>query len=310
MEMLNAIDERRYIDTWKLYEQHMQMEGFPRKSVVNRLLTGFAESLDVQWLEKAYGMVEQAFEESKQNLDHVIKSCISFAWLDQAHDLLDEMCLLGLELVLSYMPPSLKHTIESQVLQHDTQGALHLFKEMKEAKIPRGGNQEFDRLVKGCAGTGEAGLMAKLLGEIREGQKLDSEVHDWNNVIHFFYKKKLMQVAEKALAKMRSRVTKPWGEMKSLASSTSMKFDQELLGSLLYTFVRGEFFVRANEVVDTMEKGKMFTDKYKYWTLFLKYHKTLYKGKVPKIPDRIPTKEEGSSIDIQEVGWFTLRRFI
>ncbi|CAJ2651212.1 unnamed protein product [Trifolium pratense] len=66
------------------------------------------------------------------------------------------------------------------------------------------------------------------------------------------------------------------------ASSSSMKFDQELLDSVLYTFVRGGFSSRANEVVAMMEKGKMFIDKYKYRMLFLKYHKTLYKGKAPK----------------------------
>jgi hypothetical protein len=77
-------------------------------------------------------------------------------------------------------------------------------------------------------------------------------------------------------------VTELWAEMKGLASSSSMKFDQELLDSVLYTFVRGGFFIRANEVVAMMEKGKMFIDKYKYRMLFLKYHKTLYKGKAPK----------------------------
>uniref|UniRef100_A0A2P2QBR2 Pentatricopeptide repeat-containing protein n=1 Tax=Rhizophora mucronata TaxID=61149 RepID=A0A2P2QBR2_RHIMU len=136
---------------------------------------------------------------------------------------------------------------------------------------------------------------------------MDYGVHDWNNVIYFFCKKRLMQDAEKALKKMRSlghvpnvqtfhsmvtgyaatggkyvEVTELWGEMKSIASATSMKFDQEILDSILYIFVRGGFFVRANEVVGMMEKEKMFTDKYKYRTLFLKYHKTLYKGKAPR----------------------------
>lgn len=59
-------------------------------------------------------------------------------------------------------------------------------------------------LVKGCSEGGEAGLMTKLLREIEDGQTLDSGVHVWNNVIHFFCRKKLMQDAEKALKKMRS----------------------------------------------------------------------------------------------------------
>lgn len=75
-----------------------------------------------------------------------------------------------------------------------------------------------------------------------------------------------MQDAEKAFKKMRSlghapnaqtfhslvtgyaaiggkyvEVTELWGEMKSIAFSSGMKFDQELLDSVLYTFVRGGF---------------------------------------------------------------------
>ncbi|KAF9617126.1 hypothetical protein IFM89_034176 [Coptis chinensis] len=175
---------------------------------------------------------------------------------------------------------------------------------MKETKISKTCHEEFDMLVKGCAESGEAGMMAKLLQEIKEEQRADCGVHEWNNVIHFFCKKRLMQDAEKALKKMRAlgqtpnaqtftgyaaiggkyiEVTELWGEMKDLASSSSMKFDQELLDSVLYTFVRGGFFLRANEVVEKMEAGDMFIDKYKYRTIFLKYHKTLDKKKNPKV---------------------------
>lgn len=285
-------------------------------------------------------------------LAHVINSCISLGWLDQAHDLLDEMRLAGVRTGSSVYSSLLKAyckvnragevasllrdarkagiqldsscyeaLMQSRVLQKDTQGALHLFKEMKEAKIPRASHQGFEMLFKGCEEGGEAGLMAKLLQEIKEGQKIDSGVHDWNNVIHFFCKKRLMQDAEKALNKMRSlghapnaqtfhsmvtgyaavggkyvEVTELWGEMKSLASSTSMKFDQELLDSVLYTFVRGGFFFRANEVVEMMEKGNMFVDKYKYRTLFLKYHKTLYKGKTPKVQTEAQFKKREAGL--------------
>ncbi|GAB4841559.1 hypothetical protein Ancab_022273 [Ancistrocladus abbreviatus] len=68
MEIQNAIEKHSYDDAWRLFEQHMQMEGFPRKSVLNKLLTSYAESLDFQWLEKAHRLVEQAFEEGKQTL--------------------------------------------------------------------------------------------------------------------------------------------------------------------------------------------------------------------------------------------------
>ncbi|KAI4354778.1 hypothetical protein L6164_003617 [Bauhinia variegata] len=271
-------------------------------------------------------------------LVHVINSCISLGWLDEAHDLLDEMRLAGVKTGSSVYASLLKAycqankpaeatsllrdareagiqldlssyqaMIQSRVLQEDTQGALHLFKEMKEGKIPRVSKKYSDVQTETFPEKDEAGLMSKLLQEIKEGQRVDYGVHEWNNVIHFFCRKRLMQDAEKALKKMRSlghtpnaqtfhsmvtgyaaiggkylEVTELWGEMKALASSVSMKFDQELLDSVLYTFVRGGFFIRANEVVQMMEKGNMFIDKYKYRMLFLKYHKTLYKGKAPK----------------------------
>ncbi|KAF4375358.1 hypothetical protein F8388_024017 [Cannabis sativa] len=64
-----------------------------------------------------------------------------------------------------------------------------------------------------------------------------------------------MITAYAAIGGNYTEVTELWGEMKSLASATPMKFDQELLDSVLYTFVRGGFFSRANEVVEMMEKG-------------------------------------------------------
>lgn len=134
-----------------------------------------------------------------------------------------------------------------------------------------------------------------------------------------------MQDAEKALKKMRSlghapnaqtfhsmvtgyaavggkyvEVTELWGEMKALAATTSMNFDQELLDSVLYTFVRGGFFVRAIEVVDMMEKENMFIDKYKYRTLFLKYHKTLHKGKAPKFQTEAQLRKREAALSFKK----------
>ncbi|KAL5702230.1 hypothetical protein ACHQM5_027471 [Ranunculus cassubicifolius] len=283
---------------------------------------------------------------------HVISACISSGWLDQAHDLIDEMRFSGIKTGSSVYSDLLKAyckekrtveissllrdarkagiqldascyetLIQSRVLENDTQGALNLFKEMKETKISKTSYNEFDMLVKRCADSGEAGLMAKLLEEIKEGQREDCGVHEWNNVIHFFSKKRLMQDAEKALKKMLAlghtpnaqtyhsmvtgyaavggkyiEVTELWGEMKALASSSSMKFDQELLDSVLYTFVRGGFFLRANEVVEMMEAGHMFIDKYKYRTIFLKYHKTMYKKKNPKVQTEAQFKRREAAL--------------
>ncbi|KAK4380889.1 Pentatricopeptide repeat-containing protein, mitochondrial [Sesamum angolense] len=67
-ELETAINEQRLNDAWDLHEQHLRMEGFARKSIVNKLIVGLAESSDVQWVEKAYGLVEKALGEHKQTL--------------------------------------------------------------------------------------------------------------------------------------------------------------------------------------------------------------------------------------------------
>ncbi|KAG4982953.1 hypothetical protein JHK87_027702 [Glycine soja] len=94
--------------------------------------------------------------------------------------------------------------LEGMVFQQDTQGALQLFKGRKEARIPEVTQQNFGIMAKSGAETDEAGLVTKLLQEMKEWQRVECGVHDWNNVIHFFCKKRLMQDAEKALKNMRS----------------------------------------------------------------------------------------------------------
>ncbi|XP_021764386.1 pentatricopeptide repeat-containing protein At1g03100, mitochondrial-like [Chenopodium quinoa] len=336
----------------------------PTEKTYVKLAKAFLDAGKIKDLAEFLIKVEKEDSLSSVNdspLADVINSCISLGWLDQAHDLLDEVRFAGIKTSSSVYSSLLKAyckekmlkevtsllrevrtagiqldascyeaLMQAKVLQRDTQGALNLFKEMKEAKVPRASHKEYEVLSGSCAKSGEAGFMAKLLQEIKEGETVDCGVHDWNNVIHFFCKKRLMQDAEKALKKMRSlghtpnaqtfhsmvtgyaaiggkyiEVAELWGEMKSLATATPMKFDQELLDSVLYTFVRGGFFYRANEVVEMMEKGNMFIDKYRYRTLFLKYHKTLYKGKAPNYQTEAQSKKREAALAFKKwVGLF------
>uniref|UniRef100_A0A1D1ZEY5 Pentatricopeptide repeat-containing protein At1g03100, mitochondrial n=1 Tax=Anthurium amnicola TaxID=1678845 RepID=A0A1D1ZEY5_9ARAE len=327
----------------------------PSEKIYAKLVKAFLEADKVSelaaFLIKANSEVYPASSENSIVVQ-VINACIGLGLLEQAHDILDEMRFHGIRvgssvyssLLKSYCKESrlgeinallkdaqkagiqldsscYEYLIQARVHQKDISGALHLFKEMKDSNISRSSQQEFDMLVEGCTRDGKASLMTRLLQEIKDDQGLDCGVHDWNNVIHFFCKKKLMQDAQKALKKMRAlghspnaqtfhslvtgyaaiggkyvEITDLWGEMKVLASSNSIKFDQELLDSLLYCFVRGGFFLRACEIVEMMEREHMFIDKYKYRSLWLKYHRSLYKGKAPKIQTEAQCKRREAAL--------------
>lgn len=295
----------------------------PTDTVFVKLVKLFLTAGKIKELVRFLIKVSKEGSPDSSPLIQVVNSYISLGWLNHAHDLLDEMRVSGFNtgasvyssLLKAYCKEnkteeaksllrdarnakiqldasSYKSLIESHVVNEQSHEALNLFKEMKESKLDKfnqDSHNEFDMLV-----SGEPKLMGELLQEIKNGHELECGVHDWNNVIHFFSRKKLMHDAEKALKKMRSlghvpnaqtfhslvtgyaaiggkysEVTELWGEMKVLGLYHGMKFDQELLDSVLYCFVRVGFFIRTNEVVEMMEKGRMFVDKYKYRMLFL-----------------------------------------
>lgn len=327
----------------------------PTETMYAKLVKAFLEADKISALTSF--LVKASKEDSPVSIEssfvvQVINACISLGLLEQAHDLLDEMRFSGIRVGSSIYSSLLKayckeghheddittllkdaqqagiqldascyeDLIQSRARHNNTTGALHLFKELKNLNVSKSGHKEFEMLVQGCDNN-EAALMTKLVEEVKSGHMVNHAIHDWNNVIHFFCKKRLMHDAHKALSKMRAlghtpnaqtfhslvtayaaiggkyvEVTDLWGEMKVLANSSSMKFDQELLDSLLYCFVRGGFFLRAMEVIEMMEKGKIFIDKYKYKSLWLKYHRTLYKGKAPKVQTEAQLKRREAAL--------------
>ncbi|KAE9450979.1 hypothetical protein C3L33_17145, partial [Rhododendron williamsianum] len=211
----------------------------PTERIYVKLVKGFLEVGKTKDL--AEFLIKAEKEDSPASTDdsvlvHVINSCILLGWLDQAHDLLDEMPWLVLKLDLLCWDP-----IRFKLLRDEELGTSP-----KCSNFPFYGHRV-------CCYRGKY-----------------------------------------------TEVTELWGEMKSFASATAMKFDQELLDSVLYTFVRGGFFSRANEVVEMMERQSMFIDKYKYRTLFLKYHKTLYKGKAPKVQSEAQLKKREAGLTFKK----------
>lgn len=331
----------------------------PTETMYAKLVKAFLEADKISAL--ASFLVKASKEDSPVSVERsfvvqVINACICLGLLEQAHDLLDEMRFSGIRVGSSIYSSLLKayckkgqhedditallkdaqqagiqldascyeDLIQFRASHSNTPGALHLFKELKNSNVLKSGHKEFQTLVHG-SDEKEAALTTRLVEEVRSGHMVNHAVHDWNNVIHFFCKKRLMHDAHSALNKMRAsghvpnaqtfhslitayaaiggkyvEVTDLWGEMKVLAGSSSMKFDQELLDSLLYCFVRGGFFLRAMEVIEMMEKSDMFIDKYKYKSLWLKYHRTLYKGKAPKVQTEAQLKRREAAIHFKK----------
>jgi pentatricopeptide repeat protein len=327
----------------------------PTETMYAKLVKAFLEADKISAL--ASFLVKASKEDSPVSVEssfvvQVINACISLGLLQQAHDLLDEMRFSGIRVGSAIYSALLKayckagqhedditallkdaqqagiqldascyeDLIQSSVHHGNTTGALHLFKQLKNLDVLKSGHKEFQILTQGHYNN-EVDLTSRLVEEVRSGHTADHSVHDWNNVIHFFCKKRLMHDAHRALNKMRAlghvpnaqtfhslvtgyaaiggkyvEVTDLWGEMKVMASSRSMKFDQELLDSLLYCFVRGGFFLRAIEVIEMMEKSEMFIDKYKYKSLWLKYHRTMYKGKAPKVQTEAQLKRREAAL--------------
>jgi pentatricopeptide repeat protein len=211
--------------------------------------------------------------------------------------------------------------IQSQVAENNPKTTCN-FKKMKDSDISEKyavvQNNELNGRIDPLD---EASLTAKIMEEIKQNPGTDCELHVWNNTIHFFCKKLLMHDAQKALNKMRcaghtpnaqtfhslvtayvaiggkcTEVAELWGEMKVLVGSNSLRFDWELLDSLLHCFVRGGFFLRAMEVIEMMERRDMFIDKYKYRLLWLKYHSALYKRKTQKVQTEAQLKRREAAL--------------
>lgn len=219
--------------------------------------------------------------------------------------------------------------IQSQVTGKNPNTAQCDFKKMKDSNLSEKPAQVQNIELDGIINLDEVSLTAKVMEEIKQNPGTDCELYDWNNTINFFCKKRLMHDAQKALNKMwcagytpnaqtfhslvtayvaiggkYTEVTELWGEMKVLAGSNSLRFDWELLDSLLHCFVRGGFFLRAMEVIEMMERGDMFIDKYKYRSLWLKYHATFYEGKAQKVQNEAQLRRREAALAFRRwIGW-------
>ena len=69
LEIENAIGQQRFDDAWRAYEKHVHMDGLPRKSVLSKIITGFATTCDVLKLNQSYTVVDHASQEKYELLE-------------------------------------------------------------------------------------------------------------------------------------------------------------------------------------------------------------------------------------------------
>jgi pentatricopeptide repeat protein len=328
---------------------HVELVSFenriliPNHKAYAKLVKGYLEANRVNDL--AEFLVKVHREEGPVSIENsisaqVIDACVAMGWLEQAHDIIDEMNAAEIPVGIGVYSSLLKAyckaqrpmevatllkevrkaglqldgscydaLIESHFANKDLHGALDLFKEMREANVSSFSNI-YQSQINGVAQESKPNLMARLLDEINDNQQVAVGTHDWNSVIHFFCKAHLMNDAQKAFKKMTAlgyhpnthtfhslihgystsggmyqEITMLWADMRNMASAfpesgaNPLNFDQELLDTVLYNFVRGAYFARALEVISMMEQQKMFIDKFKYRQVYLKYHRNLYKNK-------------------------------
>ncbi|KAJ0961643.1 hypothetical protein J5N97_001140 [Dioscorea zingiberensis] len=78
--------------------------------------------------------------------------------------------------------------------------------------------------------------------------------------------------------KMYREITIVWGDIKRKLEDGVLIPERDLFECLLWNFLRGGYLERVMETIGYMIKHKMFIDKWKYKTEFLKLHKDLYKN--------------------------------
>ncbi|CAA6667194.1 unnamed protein product [Spirodela intermedia] len=242
----------------------------PSEKIYAKLVRAFLEAGKIDDL--AAFLIKVNNEESPVSRENsvvvqVVDACITMGLLEPAHDLLDELRFHGVRVSSSVYSSLLKaycredaqkaglqldsscyeSLIQARVHQKNIAGALHLFREMKESSLLRSGQEDFEQLLEGCAGNGKPSLMSRLLMEIREDDRVECGFMTGTTLSI------LWLLGTRRSGKVRGD-HRLWGEMKALSGSTPVDFDQELLDSLLYCFVRGGFFLRANEVVGMMER--------------------------------------------------------
>lgn len=233
----------------------------------------------------------------------VIDVCLSLGWLENAHDILDDMELAGSSVDTNLYTVLLRAYNERKMFRE----AEALLKQIRKAGLDV---KWFDKREdtttlssKRITSSRTLDLMKCFIQEMEEEDKaVPSVVYELNSSIYFFWKVKMTEDALRTYRKMEQmkihptlqtyfnmisgcsslelyrEITTLWGDMKRKMENGSLWVDRDVYEFLVLSFIRGGYFGTVMEVVGYMKERNLYIDKWMFKLEFLKFHKDLYRS--------------------------------
>ncbi|GAU25471.1 hypothetical protein TSUD_71250 [Trifolium subterraneum] len=233
----------------------------------------------------------------------VISACIKMRWLESAHDILDDLEVVGSPIGPD-MYTLLLSAYQKEGMQREAKALLkqmkkiNLYKELSDDGIDiHTLYDENSNLV------GKSDLSVALAQVLKDENQTDVPlVYNFNSSILFFCKARMMDDALRAYRRMCEMKIQPtnqtfahlvrgyyslgmyreitylWGDIKRFMKNSHLAVDRDLYELLLLNFIQGGYFERVMEVIGHMNDRNMYTDKLMYKSEFLRLHKNLYRS--------------------------------
>ncbi|CAK9133874.1 unnamed protein product [Ilex paraguariensis] len=242
----------------------------------------------------------------------VVGACIHLGWLENAHDILEDLELAGTPLAFGSYSSLLtayyrvKMFKEAEVLLKQIRKVGFLMKMSDEVVVSTHLSEvedDHNSYSKAATTIGKSDLAESVIREMREEEKVvPSMVYELNSSIFFFTKAKMIGDALKTYRRMQEMNVQPtvstfftlinvysslemyreitilWGDIKRYTQKGNLLVNRDLYEFLLRNFLRGGYFERVLEVIGYMKEHGMFLDKSMYKIEFLKFHKDLYRS--------------------------------
>ncbi|KAL0003689.1 hypothetical protein SO802_011250 [Lithocarpus litseifolius] len=199
----------------------------------------------------------------------------------EATQLVMEISNLGLQLDVEIYDALIEASMSSQ----DFPSAFSLFRDMREARIPKL-KGSYLTIMTGLMENHRPELMAAFLDEVVEDARIEVGTHDWNSIIHAFCKSGWLEDARRTLRRMIFLQFEPNDQtylpLINGDGQKGVKFDHTLVDAFLYALVKGGFFDAVMQVVEKTQEMKIFVDKWRYKQAFMETHKKLKVAKLRK----------------------------